>query len=268
MGVPPRLLVGMTKDDARSLALWFACGTLMVGGCGGGGSAAPDQDAGAGGQRPSEAGAGGATGAAQGCIVTRSAPLGGLIASFSAPDGGVPDAGDSIGATGIGGTVYAYGGPATPQYAFRGGSFEIVENAPSTSATQYAGVGIAFVDCIDASGFSGVSFSIAGSISGCAMHFTATLSEDTYNDGTADSDPLGVCTLGPSDCYSPKADLTGLTSAPQTIRFAWPAFAYGMPDQTVDPAKLTGVEWSFEIAAGPSGTCAADVTIDDVSFFE
>jgi hypothetical protein len=268
MGVPPRLLVGMTKDDARWLALRIACGILAVGGCGGEGSAARDQDAGAGGQRSFEAGAGGAAGSRQGCLVTRSAPLGGLIADFSPADGGGPDAGGSTGAIEIGGNVYVYGGPATPQSAFRGGSFEIVENASSTSATQYAGVGITFSNCIDASAFSGVSFSIGGSISGCAMYFTATISEDTYNDGTTDSDPRGVCTLGPSDCYSPKADLTGLTSASQTIRIAWPAFVYGMPDQTIDPAKITGVEWSFEIAAGPSGTCAADVTVDDVSFFE
>jgi hypothetical protein len=258
----------MTKDDARWLALRIACGILTLGGCGGGGSAARDQDAGAGGRRSSDAGAGGAAGAPQGCIVTKSAPLGGLIADFSLPDAGVPDAGGSTGAVEIGGDVYAYGGPATPQYAFRGGTFEIVENPSSTSATQYAGVGITFADCIDASAFSGVSFSIGGSISGCAMSFAATISEDTYNDGTTDADPRGVCTLGPSGCYSPKADLTGLTSAPQTLRFGWPAFIYGMPDQTSDPAKITGVEWSFEIAAGPSGTCAADVTIDDVSFFE
>ena len=258
----------MTKDGARRLALRIACAILTVGGCGGGGSAVRDQDAGAGGQRPSEVGAGGAAGAPQGCIVTRSAPLGGLIADFSPPDGGGADAGGSTGAVEIGGNVYAYGGPATPRYAFRGGTFEIVENAPSTSATQYAGVGISFADCVDASAFKGVSFSIGGSISGCAMYFTATISEDTYDDGTTDSDPRGVCTLGPSDCYSPKADLAGLTSAPQTIRFAWPAFVYGMPDPTIDPAKVTGVEWSLEIAAGPSGTCAADVTIDDVSFFE
>ena len=258
----------MTKDGARWLALRIACGIGMVGGCGNGGSDAPGQDAGTGGQRSSEAGAGGAAVVPAGCLVTRSAPLGGLIADFSAPDGGVQDAGGSIGALEIGGDLYAYGGAATPPYSFHGGIFEITENAPSTSATQYAGVGISFADCIDASAFKGVSFSIAGSVSGCAMHFTATISEDTYNAGTADSNPQGVCTLGPLDCYSPSVDLSGLAVAPQTISFAWPAFTYGMPDQAVDPTKITGIEWSFAIAAGPNGTCAADVTIDDVSFFE
>jgi|SRR5579871_1258949 len=261
----------MTKDGARSLTLRIACGILMVGGCGGGGSDAHGQDAGAGGQRSSEAGTGGTAGAAfvpQGCIVTKSAPVGGLIADFSPPDGGAPDASGSVGAIEVGGTVYAYGGSATPQYSFRGGALEIVESASSTSATQYVGVGITFADCVDASAFRGVRFSIAGSVSGCAMNFTATISEDTYNDGTTNSDPQGACILGLLDCYSPLVDVTGLTSAPQTISFAWPAFMYGMPDQTIDPATITGVAWSFAIAAGPSGTCAADVSIDDVSFFE
>ncbi len=260
----------MTEDDARSLTLRIACGILMFGGCGGG-SGKPVQDGGAGGQHSSEGGAGGTAGAPfvpQGCIVTKSAPLGGLIADFSSPDGGVPDAGGSVGAIEIGGAVYAYGGPATPHFSFRGGDLEIVESAVSTSSTQYAGVGITFADCVDASAFRGVRFSIAGSVSGCAMNFTATISEDTYNDGTTNSDPQGACTLGLLDCYSPLVDLTGLSSAPQTISFAWPAFMYGMPDQSIDPTKITGVGWTFAIAAGPSGTCEADVTIGDVSFFE
>lgn len=261
----------MTKDGARSLALRIVCGLLMVGGCGGGASDTRGQEPGAGGQRSSEAGAGGTGGAAfvpQGCIVTKSAPPSGLISDFSPPDAGVSDAGASVGAIEIGGNVYAYGGSATPQYSFRAGTLEIVENASSTSATQYAGVGITFADCVDASAFRGVRFSISGSVSGCAMNFTATISEDTYNDGTTNSDPQGACTQGLLDCYSPLVDVTGLTSAPQTISFAWPAFMYGMPEQTIDPARITGVGWTFAIAAGPSGTCAADVAIGDVSFFE
>jgi hypothetical protein len=247
-------------------------GGLVSLGCNGGTESGGRGGAGGAVVAPACASGGGGSGGADGgptypgCPETTTAPASGLIADFSLADGGNSDGGVTSAPIEIGGGIYLYGGPAAPQSAFSNGSLHITERGAAGTTEQFAGLVLYFNDCVDASAFSGISFSISGSFSGCTMQYAANFSEDEFNDGM--SDPKGTCTLGESSCYPPSAAITTVTATPQTMMFTWGAVGGGMPDSTVDPAKITGVEWEFTIAAAPTGTCTADLTIGDVQFYK
>jgi hypothetical protein len=222
-------------------------------------------------------GTGGSGGSAVGAGCTASntklAPADGLIADFNGSGGG-PDAG---GIEIMGGIIAfgggAVGGTGAPIFTTTGGTLNITESAAATSAPQYVGVVIYFNNCIDASAFTGVQFTISGSFSGCTMQYSTDDSE--HGDSTL-STPNPHAT-GPAGSYSMQARLaaTQVTSTPMTISipFTGPgAPAGGSPDGVaLDTAKLDSLTWQLTIpvasAVDGTPTCAASLAIDNVGFY-
>ena len=83
------------------------------------------------------------------------------------------------------------------------------------------------------------------------------------------SDPAkGSCSMPPAaDCYSNQKTVTGITTTPTTVQIPWSGFAGGVPTGPTDSTQLTGIQWQLTIAAG-TGTCAADISITDVKFYQ
>jgi hypothetical protein len=132
---------------------------------------------------------------------------------------------------------------------------------------QYLGVVVAGREnCIDATAFSGVQFSISGSFSGCAMKYYAN--DDAHQDDTTGA----AHASGPAGSYPPQTVITAnqLTSTAQIFRMPFSGQLGGSPATPVDPARLIIVGWQFDVDASTSstpGSCIADLTIDDVKFY-
>ncbi len=214
---------------------------------------------GTGGSTSTTGGAAAAGSSAIGCSSTNTmtAPTNGVIADFV---GTAADAGIEI----LGGlSVYPKGSSSAPTAAINGGALNITENAAATTAAQYVGAVLYFNDCVDASAFTGVEFTLSGSVSGCTVQYSTNYSG--ADDET--TDPKGSCTLGSGNCYSPQTTLTAaqITTAGTTIQVPW-ATTGGAPSGPVNKAQLTGIQWQFTIASG-TGTCTASLSITNVKFY-
>jgi hypothetical protein len=198
----------------------------------------------------------GSEGGLSGCTManTQTAAANGVIAAFL-----------------DGSNLYSFGAPNGTELAYRatGGTLNLKENRAVEKDAQYDGLTFSFGECIDASALSGVEFTISGSMSGCTMQYSTNFTEDTRNDGTANSDPKGSCQPSQSAiCYSPQIAITPTATA-TTLQAPWvnPSFyLLGNPIPSPnDPANLTSVQWQFTISA--YATCLADVTISNLGFY-
>jgi hypothetical protein len=230
------------------------CVQPAAGGAGGGGAVGG-----------AAAGTGGSTlGMACTAATTMVAPSDGLIADFAGPDSGLE----------IGGGVFTYppGSASAPAYSLLDGVLHVTENAPAMSAIQYLGLGVGFQNCVDATAFTGVSFTISGAVAGCAMQFA--IGDVEHQDSTTDS----YFATGPAGSYPPQTTLTAneITAAPQTLMMPFTSSTiFGSPQTPVDKTRLVLVLWQFTVpAAGPAAAgdaaqaaCVADITIDNVAFY-
>jgi hypothetical protein len=146
--------------------------------------------------------------------------------------------------------------------------------APLTGANDYQGVGLYYssASCLDATGFTGVSFDFAGHLGGCQLGFGVSFSADQ----SAQNDPQrGGCPPSASACYPPSADVTAQAQAADggaaiNIKVPFSAPAGGMPVATEDPSTILTVQWQL---TGPTGAgdggvlCAADFTVENVKFY-
>jgi hypothetical protein len=196
---------------------------------------------------------------------TSIAPADGLIADFA-----------ETGSRGIeisGGIVtYAapkVGGPSSPTYTIAGGALTVTVNVSPTSKPQFLGALVSFNNCIDASAFSGVQFTINGSLSGCQMQYAT--GDVAHQDITLGSRYAS----GPTGAYPSQFRIAAddLTSTARTIKapFARPDIL-GNPATALDPTKLILTLWQFTVPVAPEDDggiemCIGSVTIDDVRFY-
>jgi hypothetical protein len=217
---------------------------------------------GAGGSDGVAATGGSALGMACAAATTMVAPSDGLIADFAGPDGGLE----------INGVVFTYpfGSASTPAHGLLDGALHVTEDAPATSAIAYLGFGVGFKDCVDATAFTGVSFTISGSFSGCTMQYAT--GDVEHQDSTTDS----YFATGPAGSYPPQTTLTAdeLTAAPRTLMMPFTGSTiFGSPQTPLDKTKLVLVLWQFTVPAAAAtadaapAACVADITIDNVSFY-
>lgn len=191
----------------------------------------------------------GADGNGGGCVASNTvrAPDGGVIATLVGDD-----------------RFFKFPDNAVLSYAAANGALTLSGNQAGGPDREYEGVTMGFLNCIDASAFSGVAFTIAGSVSGCTMQYATDFSEDDS------SSQLGLCTG--ASCYSPQSSVFP-TSIATTLEFPWAASSYAIGNpipSPQDPAKIVGIHWQFTIpplSDGGNDVCAADVTITDLHFY-
>jgi cytochrome c peroxidase len=219
---------------------------------------------GMGGVGPSTMGAGGATGAGAAGGGTAGAPP---VACL----GQVPPSPAILGA-GVTGSSYTFAGSSVPppvlmdSGAGSGGigtlHFQVSIPGPSTT-DSYAGFGVGFgsPNCVDASRYTGIAFTLSGTLDNCVFQAGVAPSED--NDVTYG--PAGSCTLG-SACVPPfSTAITLPTTSPPTVMVPFTDMSGGNPLATVDASRLNTVQWMVSPAG--DAPCTADVTIDRASFY-
>jgi hypothetical protein len=270
--------------------------------CGSENSGIVNAVAGAGG---SAAGSGGASAGGSGGAIGGSGGSGGAMAGGAA---GMPGAGGALtggasGAVGAGGAVVVDGGPyscegtkpaaalitdfaavdtakaftSTGGYSgriFTYGAGMVPTLTPALSMTGtvsgYTGLGIYLTQCVDASAYGGISFTIGGNVgtTGKLMlqaktNSTTPISNDTKHGTCVPADPTNTY----ATCWDPVAwVIMPETAATVTVR--WSEFVGGKPVATVNPAEILGFQWSFDWAGATGVAYAANVTIDDITFVQ
>jgi hypothetical protein len=271
----PRTLETDMKENKRTALVQIlslaAAGTMAFGcsssttstgtGGSGGNHATGAGGTGAGGSGTGPTAGAGGSGTVAACAA---APSSGLIADFMG-DGGIEIVG--------GLSTYPSGSTAIPAYTAGNGSLMITENAADSTKIQYVGTVLFFNNCVDASAFSGVQFTLSGSFTGCTIQYSTN--DEQHDDMT--TDPKGTCTLG-TMCYSPQAQITAVTTTDTVIMEPFITTPGGDPLAATDPTKLTGIQWQFTIPAAADGgtssaadggasSCMANLTIKDVKFY-
>jgi hypothetical protein len=245
--------LGATLATASATTdLTDGCSTMGVdlGGAADGGS-----DGGGAGGQTGAGGAGGSSGAGGAPpVCTGTPPAQALVTDF----------GDAI----ISGTpamvsfndggVYTYntGGPQ-PVLSLVSGAMDV---SGTVAAGSYAGFGLYSFACVDGSAYTGVTFTLGGSLSHCQFGFGANIAVD---DAYATDPDHGACVA--ANCYSPsKYNLTP-TGAPQTVLYS--QMSGGMPIVTIraqDLKSIVSLEW--KLSSDGTGTCTYDLTLDDVTY--
>jgi hypothetical protein len=137
--------------------------------------------------------------------------------------------------------------------------------AAPTTANMYPYTGLVVFlngpNCVNASSYTGVSFTISGSGT-CNVVFSFVDKEHT---AAADDAMRGSCT---GTCYAGQFSLT-VPSSPTSVKmpFSGTPTTPGMPAAAVDSMNLTGVEWQLGQASTATSTCMETLTITNVSFY-
>jgi hypothetical protein len=190
---------------------------------------------------------------------TTPAPTSGVIADFSAKQDGKSGGGDIPGKLISSVPRYAVPG-ATLTSRTQDGKLTIDVKAALGAKPQIFSTNLFFDRCVDASGFTGIEFSISGSLSGCSLTYASVDPEHQfYRSG------------GP---YPPQTPISqdDVKSEPKKIvaPFRGSEIA-GSPPTPTDPSKLAFIQWLViaPVAAddGSAPPCAGTVIIDDVKLY-
>ena len=168
---------------------------------------------------------------------------------------------------GLDGDLFAYAGTAPSS------STAVVDTTArnlrlnfNVSAGQYAGGGVSFDSCVDASSFNAVSFTASvttGSLTGCVWQ--VQLQTQDQRPSTLIDPTGGTCnTAGAGGCYRyPAATL----AMPVAATYVVPFTSFNNPASSAIPTamQIVGVQWQANSASG-TGTCTVELHIDDVRF--
>jgi hypothetical protein len=145
--------------------------------------------------------------------------------------------------------------------------------APLASAgANWEGFGLYYSrsSCINASSYTGVKFDFSGDLGGCGFQLGASFSRDLAD---ADDPTRGACVGTSVSCYGPAADITAaaLAATPSnpTLYVPFTSLTAGMPISSFDPSFMVSLQWqlSTTLANPDGGTCSAELTVANVSFY-
>jgi hypothetical protein len=143
-----------------------------------------------------------------------------------------------------------------------GGALTFSASIEATSGTnQYAWNGFAvYIDgpaCVNASAYTGVSFSLSSLTGTCALDFVFS---DADHSPPSDDADRGICLA--ASCLNPHYPITAST---MMVPFnATPGIA-GVPATSPNRAKLTGVQFIFKPPS--AAACSGSVTVDNVKLY-
>jgi hypothetical protein len=243
--------------SSRFSAFGFFSTVLSLAACTSGGATAPS------GARPEE-GLGDAVGESIARVTcssanTAPAPAGGVLADFSAKQGGKRGAGD-LPAKLISSVPRDAVPGATMTSSTQDGKLTINVQAALGAKPQIFSTALFFDKCVDASGYAGIEFSISGSLSGCSLTYASVDPEHQfYRAG------------GP---YPPQTRISQDDVKAQPKKILAPfrgSDIAGSPPTPADPSKLAFIQWLViaPVAAGDGSAppCAGSIVIDDVKLY-
>ncbi len=224
----------------------------------------------------------------------------GVIADFTYPaDAGVPPDGGAPPRFGNDSTVLSGGGIT---FANSPGSINLSDSSEGDwhirgNVANYAGFSLYFDDIanasegnmpcnmVDATGFTGISFTLWGDTAGNPITMAMGIVDDTPTASwfqsigvsfTTGPLPAGACIPnaggmqyyhpGCGDPTAPAINVTGTQSAPQTVTFKWTDFINGACMPNVIPNQIVSVSWQFNWVPSTTAPYTADIHIDNLKF--
>lgn len=212
-------------------------------------------------------GTGGAGGTTPVMVCSGMPPSRALITDFSDATAGTSAI--SFGtAPNIGGGSYTYAAPGltAPVLSLApapaGSTGQALEVAASPGlvtdpANAWTGFGLGFDMCVDASAYTGVEFTVTGTLGNCALTFTPIFSEDN---SVTDDPTFGACTG--TSCFAGQS--AALSPGTNIVHFA--DVIGGSPQPFVDPRALTGVQWQLNAPFDGVSVCSANFAVTNVTF--
>ena len=261
-------------------------GVIATGGTPGtGGSGGKAGSGGTGGAAGKTGGTGGAAGAggkagAGGNVC----PLGGVLdcstaGALKVPDGQVADFSPAEwnGTTstwcnpdGLSGSLFSYSGaaPSAATVAVDTTAQNLKLNL-TVGATGYAGGGLTFNSCVNASSFTSIQFTAAiaaGSLTGCSWQ--VQLQTQDQRDSTGTNPTGGTCDATTTTCYRypAVAGLAAPTATASTYRETFTLFTNPSSSTISTPTQVTGVQWQVNSGSSGAGTCTVELRIDSIIF--
>jgi hypothetical protein len=129
--------------------------------------------------------------------------------------------------------------------------------------TGYAGWGLWFGECTNASRWTGVRFTMGGDLGVSGKLEFQVQTNNNYPIDTSNS--KGACGGAWNDgCASNKYVFEEFPAEPAPLEVPWSSLAEGQP-QDVEPAELLGIQWQFNCATGDA--CEVDVLISLIEFY-
>jgi len=236
-------------------------------------------------------GNGGMTGGGTGGVTVNQCPNGGVLdctAPLMLADGLVTDfsamqwsasLGKYCDSSGLRGSPFGFIGVSTSDAGQTlGGTASVDTTARNLKLTlgvapgSYAGAGISFESCVDASTYNALQFTAslsAGSFDGCIWQVQLQTQEERPS--TATSPSGGKCDSTMMTCYVfPAAtNLAIPTATPMTITVPFASFLQN-PSTAPMAAQLVGIQWQANSSAPPDGGtqvgCNVEIRIDDIKF--
>ncbi len=141
--------------------------------------------------------------------------------------------------------------------------------ANTLNGDGYAGVGLSFGPCVDATDFEGIQITVGGTLAEGGVFDLQLQTDENYPEGVQDD--LGTCvpvdTESPWDsCVNNAFRIQGFTpESTLTYYIPWAEFVGGTPND-LDPRQLRGLQMQFgcDVDKAP---CESNVQISDVRFY-
>ena len=139
----------------------------------------------------------------------------------------------------------------------------------TVTAGQFAGGGLIFDSCVDASAFTSVQFSAsitAGSLSGCVFQVQVQTQDQRPSTDTNPSG--GTCNPDAGTCYRypAVANLTAPTATAMTYTEAFTSFNNPAGSTIPTRSQVSGIQWQVNSGSSGSGTCTVELRIDNIKF--
>jgi len=258
---------GGGTSGTSALASGGASGSAGTGAAKGGMSGAGSGGIGTGGNGGAAGSSGGSAGSSNRCNHTP-VPSSGLVTDFSefaantTWTSGTKSWGGSLP---LSGTTFHYGtsGVTLTATITSGGSLKLTTTLANG---QYAGFGLAFTPCSDATAFASISSSILGSLGGAVIKLQLQTSRNLPIDAQS---TRGECAYTSAstmwdNCGFNTIAMSGVASTAKAFSYTFAQLTGGKPITPTDPTELVGIQWQFECGTGSN--CVVDITLDDVRF--
>jgi hypothetical protein len=190
----------------------------------------------------------------------------GLVTDFSAADWN-STTGKWCDVHGLDGSVFSYAGTGSTSTAAVDATARNLKLNFTVTAGQYAGGGLIFDSCVNASTFNAVQFTAsvsAGSLTGCVWQVQVQTQDQRAS--TATNPSGGTCA---SSCYQYPAYAIAAAPpmSPTTMTFTSLFSGFNNPAGSTIPTRtqIVGLQWQANSSQG-SGTCTVELRIDDIKF--
>jgi hypothetical protein len=133
----------------------------------------------------------------------------------------------------------------------------------NVAPADFGNGGLSFDRCVNSSTYTGVQFTLGGTVAGCNLRFQV----QTFDEKPAGDNQVGGCT---ANCYVFPSTVLQTTTGVVTVRFA-DLTGGQLTTASAIANEIVGLQWQLESPApvgdgGQLGCTGVKLTVDDVSF--